>query len=247
MPTESSLTPRLADDFIRDLRARSGKDADSTCLVVSACSSFFSFLERRFDEIRNPFRGSRARPASTWTEAVIPTARELNVLQATAEPSLAAALAVAIETGLLVGELPGLNVREDGTWHAVSKAHRLHSAEPLSGDVCNALKAARLDSRRPFAPESFPRGPILVDGATKGGAEELLIAWLKMRLARLCAQLMLERKLNAMYSWHDLRHASAERNADRGLVWLRDRLGHSSVSLTERYLRNVLGVDTGKM
>ena len=35
--------------------------------------------KRRFDEIRNPFRGSRARPASTWTEAVIPTARELKV------------------------------------------------------------------------------------------------------------------------------------------------------------------------
>ena len=45
----SSLTPRLADDFIRDLRAMSGRDADSTRLVVSACSSFFSFLERRFD------------------------------------------------------------------------------------------------------------------------------------------------------------------------------------------------------
>ena len=71
----SSLMPRLADDFIRDLRAMSGRDADSTRLVVSACSSFFSFLERRFDEIRNPFRGSRARPASTWTEAVIPTAQ----------------------------------------------------------------------------------------------------------------------------------------------------------------------------
>jgi hypothetical protein len=71
----SSLTPRLADDFIRDLRAMSGRDADSTRLVVSACSSFFSFLERRFDEIRNPFRGSRARPASAWTEAVIPDRR----------------------------------------------------------------------------------------------------------------------------------------------------------------------------
>ena len=56
-----------------------------------------------------------------------------------------------------------------------------------------------------------------------------------------------EEKLGAVYSWHDLRHAFAERNAGRGLVWLRDRLGHSSVSVTERYLRNVLSVDTGKM
>ena len=91
----ANLTPRLADDFIRDLRAMSGRDADSTPLVVSACSSFFSFLERRFDEIRNPFRGSRARPASTWTEAVIPSAAEMETLQAEAGPALAAAVAVA--------------------------------------------------------------------------------------------------------------------------------------------------------
>jgi hypothetical protein len=39
----------------------------------------------------------------------------------------------------------------------------------------------------------------------------------------------------------------AERNAGRGLVWLRDRLGHASVNMTERYLRNVLNVDIGQM
>jgi integrase len=214
---------------------------------VSACSSFFSFLERRFDEIRNPFPGSRARPASTWTEAVIPTARELKVLRAAAGPALAAALAVAIETGLRVGGLPGLTVREDATWHTVSKAHRLQSAEPLSADVCKALKAAQLDPRRPFAPESFHRGLCRMEGATKRSAEQLLIAWLKTRLARLCAQLMLAEKLSAVFSWHDFRHEFAQRNAGRGLVWLRHRLGHSSVSVTEHYLRNVLHVDTGEM
>jgi integrase len=86
-----------------------------------------------------------------------------------------------------------------------------------------------------------------VDGGTKGRAEELLIAWLKTRLARLCAQLELDKKLSAVFSWHDFRHAFAQRNAGRRLVWLRDRLGHDSVSVTERYLRNVLHVDTGKM
>ena len=45
----------------------------------------------------------------------------------------------------------------------------------------------------------------------------------------------------------DLRCTFAERNADRALLWLRDRLGHSGVAVTERYLRNVLNVDTGKM
>jgi integrase len=58
---------------------------------------------------------------------------------------------------------------------------------------------------------------------------------------------MLDGKVSAVFSWHDLRHAFAERNAGRGLVWLRDRLGHSGVAVTERYLRNVLNADTREM
>lgn len=34
---------------------------------------------------------------------------------------------------------------------------------------------------------------------------------------------------------------------ERGLVWPRYRLGHSSVAVTERYLRNVPSAETGKM
>lgn len=126
----------------------SWRDADSTRFVVSACSSFFGFIERRFDEIHNPFWGSRARPASTWTEAVIPNVAELEALQYAAEPALAEALAVAIETGLRVGGLLALTIREDGTWHTVSKAHRPQAAEPLFGHTLGAIRAAKLDLRR---------------------------------------------------------------------------------------------------
>ena len=212
----SSLTPCLADDFIRDMRAMSGRDADSTRLVVSACSSFFSFLERRFDEIRNPFRGSRARPASTWTEAVIPTAAELEVLQAAAEPAVCAALAVAIETGLRIGGLPGLTLRDDGTWHTISKARRLQSAEPLSAETLGALRAARLDPRRPFDPEMFPRGAGR-ETLTKGGPGALLIAWLKTQLARLCAQLTVDGKIGAVYP--GTISAMRSQNGTLGAAW----------------------------
>jgi integrase len=167
LPT-ANLTPRLADDFIRDMRAMSGRDADSTRLVVSACASFFTFLERRLDEIRNSFRGSRARPASTWTEAVIPNARELEVLQTAAEPALAAALSVAIETGLRVGGLPGLTMLEDGTWHTVSKAHRLQASEPLSAEVLRTFKAARLESPPTVCARELPAGSLSGRGRDEG-------------------------------------------------------------------------------
>jgi integrase len=66
-------------------------------------------------------------------------------------------------------------------------------------------------------------------------------------LARLCLRLVNDKKLAAVYSWHDLRHAFAQRNAFRGPMWRRARLGHASISMMERYLRNVLGVDTEAM
>ena len=152
-------TPCLADDFIRYMRAISGKDADSTRRVVSACSSFFSFPERRFDEIRNPFRGSRARPASTWTEAAIPSSAELEVLLGQAAAGSCRGSGGGHRDRAPRRGLPGLRMRDDGTRHTVSKGHRLAAAESLSPAALGALKRARLDPRRPFRAGGLPVGP----------------------------------------------------------------------------------------
>lgn len=65
----TEITPGLAADFVRDLKAEgpknsSGAEHPRTAIrvqgIVTACSSFYSHLERRFAEIRNPFRGIRA-------------------------------------------------------------------------------------------------------------------------------------------------------------------------------------------
>ena len=63
----ANLTPRLADDFIRDMRAMSGRNADSTRLVVSACSSFFSFLRApRSSESSRPRPSQHSPRALRW-------------------------------------------------------------------------------------------------------------------------------------------------------------------------------------
>ena len=243
----ANLTPRLADDFIRDLRAMSGRDADSMRLVVSACSSFFTFLERRFDEIRNPFRGSRARPASTWTEAVIPTAAELEILQAEPSPHSPRPWRWPSKRGCASGGCQGSTSgrTEPGTLFRRRTAFTPLSRSPLASA---ALKVAHLDPRRPFAPKSFPRGPGRADGGTKGsrgGAPHRLAedaARSALRAARAG-----RKALRCLLLARSPPCVRASGTPAAGLVWLRDRLGHSSVSVTERYLRNVLHADTGKM
>ena len=109
--TPVDLTAREADDFIRELRGRRGPDgkppdADSVRLVVSVASSFFTFLERRDATVRNPFRGTKIRPRSTWPVATIPSQEEIAILITEAKEVLAAALAVVAETGLRGGSPP---------------------------------------------------------------------------------------------------------------------------------------------
>ena len=51
-----------ADEFVYELSAK-GRAVASMNRDVAAASSFFGFIERRYEAIRNPFRGTRARRA----------------------------------------------------------------------------------------------------------------------------------------------------------------------------------------
>ena len=250
--TPSDLTPREADDFIRELRgrqARDGKppDADSVRLVVSVCSSFFTFLERRDATIRNPFRGTKIRPRSTWPVATIPTQEEIAILIATATPMLRGALAVVAETGLRVGALPALSIREEGRYWTVSKGKHVVGPDPLSKEVKRMIHVARLDPQQPFSLASLRRVGWKWKDQAQTSAKGLVIARLQMKLQRLCQRLVAQGRIQAVCSFHDLRHAFAEANAPNGLRWLQRRLGHAAIAITEKYLRNTLALDTEKL
>jgi integrase len=247
--TPSDLTPGEADDFIRELRGRQGSDgrildADSVRLVISVASSFFTFLERRDATLKNPFRGTKTRPHSTWPVATIPTQEQLALLISEAHPVLAAALAVAAETGLRVGALPGLSIREEGRYWTISKGKQVVGADPLSKEAKRMIRIARLDPQQPFSLASLARVGWKWKDEAQTSMDGLVVARLQMRLQRLCQELVAEGKIRAVYSFHDLRHAYAEAKAGKGLRWLQRRLGHASIAITEKYLRNTLALDT---
>ena len=250
--TPSDLTPREAGDFIRELRGRQGRDgkppdADTVRLVVSVASSSFIFLERRDATIRNPFRGTKIRPRSTWPVATIPTREELAILIAEAHAVLAEALAVVAETGLRVMALPALFIREEGHYWTVSKGKQVVGPDPLSKEAKRMIHVARLDPQQPFSLASLRRVGWKWKDQTQTSAEGLMIARLQMKLQRLCQRLVAQGRIQAVYSFRDLRHAFAERNATNGMRWLQRRLGHAAIAITEKYLRNTLALDTEKL
>jgi integrase len=247
----TELSSRVADEFIQDLRAArrdngQAMDADSIRLVIAVCSTFYTFLERRFDDIRSPFRGTRARPIATLPVAEIPSEKETLAIIGAADPITRAALLIVTETGLRIGGLPGLVIRKDGSWWTMTKGKRFYGLEMFTSSTLKAIRAASLDPHHPFLPATFPH--TLAQRRAKGPlTENQVIQRLKQRIHRTEKELLGNGKIAAVYSWQDYRHAYAARNAQRGITWLAAHLGHSSIAITERYLRNVLAIDTRKL
>lgn len=206
-----ALGPAEADDYV--VEARGGGRAPATVrLEVSACAAFFSWLERRHATVRNPFRGTRERPAEKAVRRLeVPTAAEVTAMLVEATGETHAAVLVLSELGLRVGALPTLEIRGK-RWTATSKGRE------ISGEIPEDLKKALVCSR-PFAHRS-----------ADGLAHSVRALTRRMHEAG---------KLAAEYSVHDLRHAFAvgvyERTHDVYAVKL--ALNHQGVAHTERYLR----------
>lgn len=152
--------------------------------------------------------------------ATIPTQQEIATLIAEAHPVLAAALAIVAETGLRVGALSALSIREEGRYWTVSKAHRVVGETPLSQEARRVIRRARLNTQQPFSAESLRAVGWKWKQQAQTSTEGLVLARLQMKLQRLCAELVAEGKIASVYSFHDLRHAFAEANAPKGLRWL---------------------------
>jgi integrase len=212
------LRPREADAFLKE-----GGHAPATVrLRAAAASSFYGFLERETEgRLKNPFRGTRARPAGIRVRSLdIPNDPDVQTLIAAAgtQTVLAAAVAVMAYRGLRVGALPGLTVKGGRFW-TVSKGKE--QAGTLPEPAITALERARRPFRAPFGDCTAPQ---LAD-----------------RFRYLSGRLYRQGKIEAAYSVHDLRHyfAVTEYRKTKDIYHVSKLLGHAGITVTETYLRGL--------
>ena len=209
------MTYAQADDFIYSLSGA----PKSIRLKIAAISSFYSFLERRHSSIKNPIRGTKARPRDqTVRELQIPQAEELPIILESLPEYEKLAVYIMAYRGLRVGSLFRLKIRNNG-YTAVSKGKEIYGE--FSEDIMTMIKNSSLNNRCPFGDHST-------------GA-------LKVRLIRATKKLYNDGKINAPYSAHDFRHyfAVSEYKKDKDIYKLSKLLDHSNISITESYLKSL--------
>ncbi|MDR0473450.1 MAG: site-specific integrase [Treponema sp.] len=217
------LTPARADDFIYSLKGNAA--AASVRRDIAACSSFFTWLERRHEGIKNPFRGTKARPAMQTKKALVIPTNDTEVKKIIAAlPALeAAAVSVMAFRGLRIGALPGMEIT-GGRFKARSKGKDISGELP--GNALVAIKAANApDKRRPFV----------------GIKQEALAR----RIEYYMNKLYQAGKIDADYSCHDFRHfyAVTEYHKDKDIKRVQGLLFHSGIQITDRYLRGLGEID----
>jgi site-specific recombinase XerD len=209
------LAPARADDFIYSLK---GEAAASTVRRdVAACSSFFTWLERRHEGIKNPFRGTKARPAKkTEKRLEIPNASEVRKIIAALPAFEAAAVSVMAFRGLRIGGLPGMEITGE-RFKTRSKGKDITGKLP--GNALAAIKAANApDKRRPFSCIT----------------QEALARRIEYHINKLSQA----GKIGAAYSCHDFRHfyAVTEYRKDKDIKRVQGLLFHSGIQITDQYL-----------
>ncbi len=212
------LSPKDADTYIYSLNA-SGLSPATIRRDVSAASSLFSFLERRFSDISNPFRGTKARPRlRAVRESAYPVQPEIDAISDTLTPTDRAAVAVMAGRGLRVGALPTLKITGN-TFTAQTKGKTQTGKMPAA--CIAAIRAAGLSPTHPF--------------------RALHVPTLQDHFRRATAKLEKSGVINARYSVHDLRHAFAiaTYSADADIYKLEKLLGHSEIRTTEHYLKGI--------
>lgn len=216
------LTPAIADDFINDLKKQDFSPATIRQTVASA-SSFYTFLERRINNngiiLLNPFRGTKARPAKKLVRACqYPTAKETKIIIDSLPAELSAIVYLMAFRGLRAGAFPGLKLH-GAIFETTSKGKNI--AGELSKDCVKKIKDLAGNYSAPFT------------RWTAGAIEQETRYYV--------SKLFKAGKISAVYSVHDFRHfyAVQEYKRDKDIYRVSKLLNHSSIAITENYLRGL--------
>ncbi|GHU61051.1 hypothetical protein FACS189445_2600 [Spirochaetia bacterium] len=209
------MTTAQADDFIYSLKGA----PNSIRLTVAGVSAFYSHLERRYSVIKNPIRGTKARPGRKAVKEIeVPDDIEMMTILNELPELEKMAVYIMAYRGLRVGALYNLKVW-GSRYQSFSKGKSIYGEFPV--EVIVNIKSSDLNNRTPF--------------------ETLTTNALKLRIYRQTLRLQKEGKIRAAYSAHDFRHyfAITEYQKDKDIYKLSKLLDHSNISITETYLRSL--------
>ncbi|MCQ2387901.1 MAG: site-specific integrase [Clostridia bacterium] len=252
------LTPATADDFIYYLtntaRNKFNKPLAPATVRrnVAGVSSFFTFLARRHEYIKNPFMGTKARPEKKIVNRPeYPNAHELDLILNE------------ITNGGLNDEKHLSNLRKELYAITYFMAYRgircggfenmiITKKETSDGDLFQFETTTKGKTQRGTLPEICITA--LHNAGIKTTAKEIkpftnwnsdkVRNYFKYYTNKLYGKDNLIHLIDAPYSCHDLRHyyALQEYQKDKDIYRLKELLNHSSIATTEIYLRS-LGVE----
>jgi site-specific recombinase XerD len=204
-----------ADDFIYSLKGA----ANSKRLTIAAVSAFYSYMERRNSSIRNPIRGTKARPVSrTVREIEIPDDEDMAMILDFLPEQERLAVYIMAYRGLRVGALNKLKIW--GTHYQSSSKGKDISGEFPFG-ILASIRKSEYFNKLPFS--------------------NLSTNAIKLRVYRQTQKLHKEGKIKASYSAHDFRHyyAVTEYGKDKDIYKLSRLLDHTNIATTQAYLRSL--------
>ena len=220
------IKAREADDFITEVNSSKLSNLSIRALV-SSCSSFFSFLERRYPFIKNPFRGTKTRPpVKNKKRLEVPSKKEIElIIKDISDPLIKAAVIFIMECGVRVGALPKLEIRNNPTGTHSCKYYSYSKGKEISGKVTDKviklIKQNNLSLNCPF----------------KNKSSEVI----RNIFYRSSKRLYNQGKIKAAYSIHDIRHYFAVTlyKQTKDIELIRQALNHSSIAITGIYLKSL--------
>ena len=211
--------PLDADDFVIEMK-HSELSNLSIRALVSSCSSFFSFLERRYPFVKNPFRGTKTRPpVKNKKRLEVPTKKEIElIIKDICDPLIKVAVIFIQECGVRVGALPKIEIR-NGKYYSYSKGKEI--SWNVSEKSIKELKKHKLNIKAPF----------------KNKSSEVI----RNVFYRSSKRLYTQGKIKASYSIHDIRHYFAVNlyKKTKDIELIRQALNHSNIAITGLYLKSL--------